>query len=78
MTCTDTLNASERTLEDFLRARPITVRAPGYRTAARHLNNYPFTNRIPPTRLARLMPFLRAISALDSAVMYNKHLKSVS
>ncbi len=78
MTRTDTLNASERTHEDFFRPRPITVRASGYRTAARHLNDYPFTNRIPPTRLARLVPLLRAISALDSAVMYNKHLKSVS
>ncbi len=68
MARTDALNASERTHEDFLRARPITVRASGYRTAARHLDDYPFTNRIPPTRLARLMPLLRAISALDCNV----------
>ncbi len=54
-----------------------------YCTRARRMNNcalligYPLTNRISPKPLARRMPFLRAISALDWAVIYNKHLESV-
>ncbi len=59
------LNASEYAYQAFPRTRPITVRASGALTAARHLIGYPLANKIPPTPLARQIPFFRAISALD-------------
>ncbi len=71
MTRTNTLNA----YQVFPWTRRITVRASGESTAARHLIGYALTNRIPPTPLDRRMPFVRAISALNGAVIYNKHLE---
>ncbi len=59
------LKASEYAYQAFPRTRPITVRASGALTAAWHLIGYLLANKIPPTPLARQMPFLRAISALD-------------
>ncbi len=77
MTGTDTPSASERTYRAFPRTRPITARASGKWTTARHLIGYPLTNTISHTPLARRMPFLGAISALDWGVIYNKHVESI-
>ncbi len=51
VTRTDTLNASERAYQTFPPTRPITERASGEWTAARHLIGYLLTNRIPQRRL---------------------------
>ncbi len=67
-----TLSASGRAYQAFPHTRRITVRASGKWTTARYLIGYPLTNKIPPRA------FLRAISALDWAVIHNKHLESVS
>ncbi len=68
----------ERAYQAFPRTRRITVRASGEWTAARHLIGFPLTNRISPTPVARRMRFLRAISALDWAVIHDQHLEFVS
>ncbi len=74
LTSSDTLSASERAFQAFPQTRRITVRASGEWTAAQHLIGYPLTNSISPSANA----LLRAISAPDWAVFYNKHLKPVS
>ncbi len=81
MTLRDALNAIERAYQVFLRTRPITARASGEWTGLKHLIGYPLTNRIPPTPLARRMPFLRDVSSHDWILILTsnyKHLGAVS
>ncbi len=79
MTHTDMLNVLVSVLIKLshgrvalLYARPASEQLRGISLVTR----YPI--KFPSGRLLGRMPFLRVISVLDRAIIYNKHLKSVS
>ncbi len=67
-----------RAYKTFPRTRPITVRASGERTAARHLIGYPSTNRLRPSTQARRIRYLRAVRALKVAEIFKKNIVYLS